>query len=218
MRAWEALFPGAYRTDLDYLNFFAPSTVRNSKSAVSGTNLQSQFPNLDIEDLTAIHHYTDEFYADLNWALRNPASMDDHFRGFNKALNNGVDKLPNHIGTTYRGATIPESVVMSKYKAAFDNGQGNVVEEAFTSTSTNPNIADSFSNDNLNPGDVKVFFTLNGTTGKDVDLISKYGPTFTNSAYSESEILFKSGTNFRVTDFQDVTNNGERIIFVTLTE
>jgi len=216
VRAWNALYPSANRIDLDYLHFFERNTVLNSKNAIVNADLPNQYPNLDIEDITSIHHYTDDFYAELNSALRS-GNLDPHLTGFAKALNNGLEKLPNFSGTTYRGTTIPESVVMSKYKTAFDNNQANIVEEAFTSTSTSPNVANSFANDVLDPGDVRVFFSMTSSKGKDVDAFSKYGPNFTNPAYSESEVLFKSGESFSVKNFEDTVDiNGNRIILITL--
>ena len=216
IKAWEAL-SASYRTNLNYLHFFERASVRDSRDAILNTNIPQQLPNLDIEDLTAIHHYTNIYHHELNTALRNGA-LNAHLSGFNSALNAALDKLPNWTTSTYRGSSMPESLVLSKYKTAFDNNQSSIIEEAFTSTSTSPVVANSFANDLFNNDNVKVFFTIHGNKGKNIDNISLFGPNFGNSAYSESEVLFKSNSSFNVTGYEDVTNNGERIIFITLTE
>jgi ADP-ribosyltransferase exoenzyme len=217
VRAWDALTPSINRTDLDYLNFFEKNAVLLSKSAIVNKGLPIQYPFLKIEDITAIHHYTDSYYLELNKALRGLINMTDHLQGFAKALNNALNKLPNFSGTTYRGTTMKEADVFSKYKAAFDNGQGEIIETAFTSTSRSSSVADSFTDDVLEPDQVNVFFTFNASAGKDVDAFSKYGPNFNNPTYSESEILFKSGETFNVKNFLDgFDTSGNRIIYIEL--
>lgn len=144
-----------------------------------------------MENITAIYHYTTNAYFDLNNALRNGA-LSDYLRSFNDVLNESLSKLPKYTQTTYRGITISEADVLSKYKTAFDNGTSSI-EKGFLSTSKDFDIAQSFADDVLEGDKVRVFFTIEGKNGVDIENISAYGPTF-NPNYSESEILFRSGS------------------------
>ncbi|CAA0175413.1 conserved hypothetical protein [Tenacibaculum maritimum] len=75
-----------------------------------------------------------------------------------------------------------------------------------------------FFDDVIKDGDVRVFFTVEGKNGVDIEDISAYGPSF-DPSYSESEILFKSGLEFKVSNFEDTFDgSGNRLVLITLTE
>ncbi|CAA0253158.1 hypothetical protein USCSP91_700001 [Tenacibaculum maritimum] len=215
--SWKVISNSPHSTDLDFIKFFDDVDVVSARNIVANNSaMRSKFPDMSVEELTAIYHYTTDAYHDLNRALRGLDPMTDQLDAFNKALSNSMDKLPKYTNTTYRGSPVPESV-LNNYKNTFDN-KTNVIEDAFTSTSKESNVAVSFADDVIKDGDVRVFFTVEGKNGVDIEDISAYGPSF-DPSYSESEILFKSGLEFKVSNFEDTFDgSGNRLVLITLTE
>jgi len=104
---------------------------------------------------------------------------------------------------------------LNNYKNAFENG-ANVVEDTPLSTSKDPDVANSFADDVIRGNQKKVLFEINGNSGVDIENISAYGPSF-NPANNESEILFKSGSEFKVVGYsEEVLPNGETYIKIIL--
>ncbi|WP_370089272.1 ADP-ribosyltransferase [Ekhidna sp.] len=216
VEAWKVISNSPNRTDIDFLKFFDNADVVNARRVVDEANIKSKFPDMSVEELTSIYHYTTDAYYDLNRALRGLDPMTEQFDAFNKALNKSMDKLPKYSQPVYRGTVLPESV-LAKYKNAFDNGS-EVIEDAFMSTSKDLDVAKSFADDFAQTGETKVFLEINGKNGVDIEDISAYGPSF-DPSYSESEILFKSGSKFKVENYvEDVLPNGEKFISIKLVE
>jgi len=131
--------------------------------------------------------YSGSTYTSLNRQLREEKvepKMWGHVNGLNAAL----EKLPVHEGEVYRKASL-KSDVHEQYKV------GIVVEErGFTSTSTNKDVWHG-----------NVHFTIKSLTGRRIEKLSKHK--------SEKEVLFRSGTRFRVTRREEQTNAlGKRTI------
>jgi NAD:arginine ADP-ribosyltransferase len=105
----------------------------------------------------------------------------------------GLDRLPDHAGTVYRGAHLKFEVI-DAYREAARTGQP-VVEDAFTSTTTKP--AATFGGNTS--------FIIRSAHGKDVSSISVFG--------GEREVLFRAGTRFEV---ESVTQPaaGEHVIML----
>lgn len=141
-----------------------------------------QHPELDREGVRGIWDYTtNDGYDVMNGNMREIGPNELSVQERIDATNKGLDQLPKYDGTTYRATNLPDSVVDN-----INNG-GNYSDRAFTSSSTNPNVAEGF----MNPGkDNPTRITIDGHSGSNV------GPF--SAARSEAEILFKGGTEFEV--------------------
>ncbi|PKH37850.1 NAD:arginine ADP-ribosyltransferase [Nocardioides alpinus] len=139
-------------------------------------------PELDRDGIRGIWDYTtDNGYDTMNNAMRGDGPIDPAVQSRIDATNRGLDQLPDHEGTTYRGTNLPDSVV-----DRINNG-GNLSDGAFTSSSTRQDVAEGF----MNPGrDNPTRITIEGHSGSNV------GPF--SAARSEAEILFRGGTEFEV--------------------
>jgi hypothetical protein len=142
----------------------------------------SQHPELDREGVRGIWDYTtNDGYDVMNNNMRQIGPNELSVQERIDATNRGLDQLPKYDGTTYRGTNLPQDVVDH-----INNG-GNYSDRAFSSSSTNPNVAESFFNPNReNP----TRMTIDGHSGSNV------GPF--SAARSEAEILFRGGTEFEV--------------------
>lgn len=124
------------------------------------------------EEITALKYYSDSGYGCMNSYLRTDDNRDENIDYMIKVLNRGLDKLPSYQGIVKRGASLPESIREA-------HGVGAVIEyDAFTSTSTNS----GFSGEDM--------FIIQSQTGKPIMGFSQHR--------SENEVLFKSGTKFKV--------------------
>ena len=142
----------------------------------------SQHPELDRDGIRGIWDYTtNDGYDVMNRNMREIGPNELSVQERIDATNRGLDQLPNYEGTTYRGTNLPQDVVDH-----INNG-GNYSDRAFSSSSTNPNVAENFFNPNReNP----TRMTIEGHSGSNV------GPF--SAAQSEAEILFRGGTEFEV--------------------
>ena len=141
-----------------------------------------QHPELDRDGVRGIWDYTtNDGYDVMNGNMREIGPNELSVQERIDATNKGLDQLPKYDGTTYRATNLPDSVVDN-----INNG-GTYSDRAFTSSSTNPNVAEGF----MNPGkDNPTRITIDGHSGSNV------GPF--SAARSEAEILFKGGTEFEV--------------------
>lgn len=142
-------------------------------------------------DKAALTDYTSNNYREINAFLRNPDSITDPaeraaMQQRVDAINEALGKLPDRPGTTFRG-------VSSDLGDLYPKGS-TVNEPAFMSTSTNSGVADGF-------GD-GTSFIVHGRTGSDVAPYSQYP--------GESEILYGSGTQFKV--LENTVVDGQRQI------
>ena len=120
--------------------------------------------------------YTTDSYRMINESLRS-GSMSKDQSAFASQLNAALSKLPSYKGTVTRGAPIESGRYYSP---------GMIVKErAFTSTSKK-------STSRFNSNDTK--FVITSKTGKDISSFSKHP--------GEKEVLFRSGTRFRVTKLE----------------
>lgn len=147
----------------------------NYQSAVSTMNgYGAGSCGLNEEELSALKYYSDSGYGCLNSYLRSSDNRDENIDYMIQVLNRGLDKLPSYQGVVKRGASLPESIRES-------HAVGAVLEyDAFTSTSTNS----GFSGADM--------FIIQSQSGKPIMGFSAHR--------SENEVLFKSGTKFKVLD------------------
>ncbi|WP_144051762.1 ADP-ribosyltransferase domain-containing protein [Fibrisoma limi] len=209
IRAYDALATSSYRTRATYLQFFGNQTVRDNLKRVKSDE-RIDFKNLTFEHVTAIYHYTTPAFRELNAAIRNPAIMTDYLRSFQTVLNEAVNKLPKRIGTTFRGTSLPEEVI-KQYEDAFKSGTLNI-EKAFTSTSVDLRVAQQFADRAVKEGETRVIFRINGRTGVDINRMSAA------DKFQEAEVLFKSNSQFKVTDFRTDTDTVGKLYIIELTE
>ncbi len=126
---------------------------------------------LSVGEASTIVAYSSSAYEKTNDALRAGVMDEATWKHVNK-LNSALDKLPSHRGEVTRGTHLDEEMI-SLYKPNM------IVEErGFTSTSTGEGFG----------GNVK--FKITSKSGKDIKKLSTH--------QSENEILFKSGTRFKV--------------------
>lgn len=152
------------------------------------------FPSMDIEKINAINIYTGNYYRDINRYLRgqthtideNIGLTQEYYRELVSVINSGLDNLPKYKGKVYRTTTFSDEV-LEKYKNAFESGKP-YTEKAFFSTSYTKDILDHPSY----AGNVKF------------EIISKKGVNIEDIAMMkiEREVLFKTGTRFRVIGFE----------------
>jgi hypothetical protein len=123
-------------------------------------------------DAIPIIAYSGSHYSQVNSQLR-AGKMTEAQDKFRQSLNAGLDKLPSHNGTTYRKASLtPDQVALYE--------PGYVIEErGFMSTSKTQGTWSGSHN-----------FTIHGKNGKDIQKLSSHP--------SEAEVLFKSGSRFKV--------------------
>lgn len=142
----------------------------------------SAHPELDREGVRGIWDYTtNDGYDTMNNAMRGNGPIDPAVQTRIDATNRGLEQLPDHQGTTYRGTNLPDAVI-----DRIDKG-GTLTDGAFSSSSTNPNVAEGF----INAGkDNPTRITIEGHSGSNV------GPF--SAAQKEAEILFRGGTEFEV--------------------
>ena len=150
--------------------------------AVASRHAEVSANPLTADEVKAIHYYTTNAgYTEMNRFLRNPAAYSgDEAARIQRLIDDtvsGLDKLPEYHGNTFRGADLPDSVT-AHWKPGYEG-----TTEAFWSTSTRPGTADSFIGN--------TYIEFEGRSGVDVSKLSYYD--------SESEVLIKPGTRFRVT-------------------
>jgi hypothetical protein len=133
------------------------------------------------EEAFSIIDYTYTAHECLNRYLRQTDVKSKSVDYYVDRLNQTLDKLPDYEGFVVRGATLPIEI-----KAQHSKGK-IVTYEAFTSTSTKSKPW----------GDQT--FLIYSKTGKPVMNISM--------ANSEYEVLFKSGTKFKVLDISGKENS-----------
>lgn len=132
---------------------------------------------LNADDLAALAHYTGPGHQDLNFALREGV-LDASQQARVDALHKALEKLPMYEGTVVRGTNLPADV-LEQYRP------GDIITEpAFTSTSTDPTVAQS----PTFAGNTE--FRIWSTTGRDVSAVSMFP--------GEQEILFPAGSKFYV--------------------
>ncbi|NPC41427.1 putative T7SS-secreted protein [Nocardioides sp. zg-1230] len=144
--------------------------------------VMQQHPELDRDGIRGIWDYTtDDGYKVMNGNMREIGPNELSVQERIDAANAGLDQLPKYDGTTYRATNLPDSVVEHV------NNGGNLSDRGFSSSSTNPNVAEGF----MDPGkENPTRITIDGHSGANV------GPF--SAARSEAEILFKAGTEFEV--------------------
>ncbi|WP_433197374.1 ADP-ribosyltransferase [Nocardia sp. CA-107356] len=132
------------------------------------------------EEFGVLRRYTGSGYKDLNEALRR-GDLTPEQAARVREINAALDKFPDYEGVVTRRTTLPSNVLDQYQQGA------NVTEAAFTSTSRSADAA----------FDGTTEFNIISKTGKNIEDVSDHGPY---GARNEMEVLFKSGTQFTVTN------------------
>jgi hypothetical protein len=186
-------------------------SVRDSLEQVTSHNLAELYPQLTAAELLAIHHYSRGASYPFNAAKRNPIDMSEFFTTFDKLLQSGLDKLPNYEGRVYRGTSLPEHYILSKYKEAADNNT-QVSEDAYTSCSKTDEVLEEYMNRSDHPKDVNVIFIIESKTGKDIEGISYFGKNFPDND-NHREVLYQPGVNYYVTKVKPIKNKKSELLY-----
>ncbi|WP_313627218.1 PAAR domain-containing protein [Kosakonia sp.] len=127
------------------------------------------------DQVGALHGYTtDPGYKMINPALRGTKPLTPELEAFAQHINEGLDNLPAHTGTTFRGMNSLPDEVLSQYTP------GNTVSDrAFVSSDINKAF------------DGPIQMKMEGYSGRKIDFLSEFNAT-------ETEVLFKSNTQFEV--------------------
>lgn len=142
---------------------------KQSASKVKSAGLTKYMSGADAMPIIA---YSGSHYRGVNKELR-AGKMTEAQDKFRQSLNAGLDKLPSYSNVTYRKASLN-----AEQSAHYEVGY--VIEErGFMSTSKNQG---TWSGDHN--------FTVHGKNGKDIQKLSSHP--------SEAEVLFKSGSRFKV--------------------
>lgn len=164
--------------EVQAFNDLAALTSENSAKQYIAQGKHGLTKELEAKGLTAAHAghiaaYTGSQYKATNAALRQGAMTEKQWNHVSQ-LNNALDKLPDYKGTVYRKADLGPN----QFKLYTP---GLIVEErAFTSTSTSKGTwSGSYQ------------YVIKSETGKDVKPFSLHK--------NENEVLFRSGTRFKVT-------------------
>lgn len=133
------------------------------------------------EELAALAYYMGHGYGCINRHLWKTPDAVPKASLLVDRVNSALRRLPRYQGLVIRGSKLPENV-----KAKHTQG-ATVTYEAFTSTSTNRQTAEDFSEDAM--------FIIYSHSGRPVMTLSD----------GENEILFRSNTNFRIVDINERT-------------
>ncbi len=182
---------GITNGSVDLSKFLDDELVKNFRKQVIDEELPAKFPNLSIDELTAIKVYTSDearngvkIYYELNRQLR-ADNLDDYNKGLNQLLNNSLEKLPNNNNDKlFRGIYGEEANIASNWK------KGDKVKfKEFKSTSTNiQKAAYEFSYKHSDD----MLIEIRGAKGANVCDIS--------CSPDEMEVILKSGQEFKVID------------------
>jgi NAD:arginine ADP-ribosyltransferase len=163
-------------------------------------DFQDILPELSDEKKAIIYKYTDDddVFTQVNKVLRDGKGL--IINELANHLETALKELPYHKDLVYRGSYL-SILDVEKYEYALENNT-ILVEHSFLSASLKKEIAASF-------GDV--LFKIFGKTCKLIEKVSKFG---SQSVDNEREVVFSSGTSFRVLEI----SRQQHYIIITLRE
>jgi hypothetical protein len=162
-------------------DLIGPSNYKELLSSIRDRARRSGFDvsKLTEPELVAIAYYTASGYQSLNAALRSGDL--GKFKPIADALNSALSKLPSYSGTVYRGCMLTSELCEIHQPGAVIQYSG------FTSTASEKGRAWDGAQ-----------FEIRGKRGVNIDLISSWP--------GEREVLFPSGSFFRVLEMDKVKN------------
>ncbi|CAA0208466.1 hypothetical protein FS0810_250002 [Tenacibaculum maritimum] len=193
------------------------SNFKRAKKALQKSGMLDEFkasyPKLTELEIISVYRYT--VTSKINSALNGvPGSvLTDKLKVHQKVLDAALDKLKvvkSYKRDVFRGANLDESLVLSKYK---NNIGKEITEDAFTSSSRLEKVADDFIERFAAANKAKVKYTIKSKTGIDVNDMSHYAKVL---GINQAEILFKSGTKFKILSVEKNTKGIYEIIMSEL--
>lgn len=146
----------------------AEQYLKFAESKVASAGLQGKISPAEAASIVA---YSGSHYVGVNQQLRAGVMTEEQFK-FARDLNRALDKLPKHVGVTTRGTNLtPQQLALYQ--------PGMIIEErGFMSTGKGFKFSGN------------VAFEVHGKNGRDISKLSSHP--------SESEVLFKAGSRFKV--------------------
>jgi hypothetical protein len=186
----------------------------HTASSYPEKQLYEKFLQLDVIEITALHHYTrhGDFYRVLNKQLVT-GKIDPFNQAFANLLQQALNKLPPHTGTVYRGTVLNPSLYEKLYA-----GKHIVTHSIFTSTSRSEKVALDFvtTNDSVTADKVSALFTIQSKNGKYISPVSEFNGTFVGKIDQE-EVLFGIHSSFSV-DSITALEDELGMIYINMTE
>ncbi|GGY26773.1 ADP-ribosyltransferase [Paludibacterium paludis] len=157
---------------------FSKGSVDNYLNYVENAHKNNQ-PPINLNEYMSLHEYGNTFFEDLNKTLRN--GEPDKYKPAVEAMRSGIEKLTdNKVKKTFRGEGASDYI--------FTQG-GKQLRKAFTSTSSDFNVALNFASKDTKNSKLMVVF---GRSAASIDGISgKIGA-------QEDELLYPDGSEFSV--------------------
>lgn len=115
----------------------------------------------------------------------------------------GMKKLPNWVGSAFRGLALTEEDFAAQYPL-----NSVTVFPAFSSTSTNENVSRSFARRYATDGKVAILLRLQVTKGKNIKWFS--------DSPQEDEVLLMPGATFKVVKIKETQYRNDKMYEVTL--
>lgn len=175
-----------------------PTTAQDSIIAYSGAYVQGgeRFRGLNAEKLNRSLYDPEGFKRTLELAGETPEAIADYVKrakAYKVELDESLSRVRNYSGEVYR---VVDNVNVGGRQLADTFEAGKVAHfKEFLSTSRAPNPSyKAYANASID----EVRFKIKSKRGKSIETISGHGP--------EREVLFKSGSSFRVT--RKVWNQG----------
>lgn len=189
---------------------------QKAKKSLESSGLLDQFkasyPELDELEIISIYRYTASS-KNLNNPLNAGQALTGKLEVHQKMMNATLDKLKKtkaYKNDTFRGGNLDESLVINKY---INKVGEEITEDAFTSSSKLEKVADDFIKKFEAADKVKVKYTIKSKTGIDINDMSHYTKVV---GENQAEILFKSGTKFKVLSAEKNTKGIYEIIMSEL--
>lgn len=144
------------------------------------------------EEAAAIQWYSYWYDGVINGSLRAKTSSQPYIGTMTKVMSSGLNKLPPHRGTVYRGAVMPRDFVNS-YRPGV-----TIANLGYISASESEEVADFFIRYSAldNPKATPVKYVINSKTGRSVRSLSFFT--------AEEEVLFHPNTLFTVTAREEI--------------
>ncbi|MDU5164491.1 MAG: ADP-ribosyltransferase, partial [Actinomyces sp.] len=158
-----------------------------------------QIPDLTHEELMAVYNYSGPQYKLINGWLRDPSmAVPADIPKTVETLNKFLDRLPPHNEAVFRGTKVPQHIIDEAIHT------GVYRDPAFFSTTTKSEVAEFFMNRlNPEPGETRVLFEIQDASGSNIRPMSMYA--------TQDEILFKSGVDFEVVDYDKLSDGSYTI-------
>ncbi len=153
------------------------------------------------EEMVALRDYSGVHYQQINGALRTGQDQKgvkrgatfskDEARAYTNCACSGLNKLPPHKGTVFRGTTIPAEVV-----ADLESGRP-IQDKAFQSSSTSAKVA---MGGMAGRATKHVLEIRNPKSGRNIEALSYQGAADYKKEPGEQEVLFPPGTKLRLVE------------------